>query len=95
MLIKSGQRWRHNDAAGIHDVWEVKAISADAELVSLVSIDKRRAPQSIAVEQLETCWHPVKIVPCDTYGCTQPKEDWRVFCDECYADYLADPDAYK
>lgn len=93
MLIKSGQRWRQS-AASLHDVWEVIRISADAETVSLLSLDKKQA-KDISVDQLEADWHPVRIVPCDTYGCTLPKEDWRTFCDECYADYLSDPDAYK
>ena len=38
---------------------------------------------------------PVKMVPCGTYGCTEPKPEGSVFCKSCYLDYLEDPDAYK
>jgi hypothetical protein len=38
---------------------------------------------------------PVKMVPCGTYGCTQPKPEGAIFCESCYQDYKEDPDAYK
>lgn len=38
---------------------------------------------------------PVKMVPCGTYGCTEPKPEGAIFCKSCYQDYLEDPDAYK
>ena len=36
-----------------------------------------------------------KMVPCGTYGCTQPKNEMDVFCDSCAAEYREDPDAFK
>lgn len=35
------------------------------------------------------------MVPCDTYGCTNPRNEMDPMCSSCYADYRTDPDAYK
>lgn len=36
-----------------------------------------------------------KIVPCGAYGCKNSKWDTDVFCEDCYSEYLDDPEAFK
>lgn len=35
------------------------------------------------------------MVPCGTYGCTEPRNEMDVMCASCYQDYKEDPDAFK
>lgn len=51
---------------------------------------------SSELERIKHVMRPVtKMVPCNTYGCMDPKPEGSIFCAGCYQDYREDPDAYK
>ncbi len=35
------------------------------------------------------------MVPCGTYGCTDPRNEMDIMCASCQAEYRDDPDAFK
>ncbi len=67
--------------------------SSELERVKHVMLAQREEERRQQLERLQKT--QTKMVPCNTYGCTDPKPEGSIFCAGCYQDYKEDPDAYK
>lgn len=66
-----------------------------SELTHIQQTMRARALQEQWRKELEEKRKHAKIVPCGTYGCTNPRSEYDIMCASCLEDYKEDPDAYK